>query len=436
MIDTAIASYLLCGLPLVGALFGMLFWGQADRVKTVSIVLSLASFAAVVGLTRFLIVSPEGLVLAYLLPLVACASILGQPIHPQHRLSWVATLVYLGLGLGALTNQDWPGQLAMCVVFVLTTVLLYRHHTALWPMSWWGLGVFALGGLCTVVAAVSGQSLSSALMLLACAVLLPLLPFHDGYITALTRLPGSLPSFTAVLFPALGLHGLSHALVDVPDTALWAVGLFALMGGLFGAVKALCQSRVRLLLAYGSLSFFSITWWFISSSHLVSPQTGVFVGAVGLTTSGLLLAWQVIRTRYGDDVDPYSISGLASTMPKYAVVVSLIALAAMGLPPFGVFAGFVGLLFTSTLTSAAALSAILVVWLAASWYLMDSVQRLLFGRQRMDLRHEDLRGPEFGALLIILGLVTFLGIAPTTLFSAESISSVTGLFQGFTTWNG
>ena len=436
MIDVEFASYILCGLPLIGALLSLIFWGQADRVKAASVVLSLASFGAVVGLTRFLIVSPEGLVLAYLLPLVASASILGQPIHHEHRVSWITTLVFLGFGLGALTNQDWPGQVALCMVFILTTVLLYRHHTALWPMSWWGVGAFAFGGLCIAVATVSGPPVSSALTLLACAVLLPLLPFHDGYITALTRLPGSLPSFTAVLFPALGLHGLSYAITAVPDSAVWTAGLFALGGGLFGAAKALCQSRVRLLLAYGSLSFFSITWWFIASSHLVGPQTGVFVGAVGLTTSGLLTAWQVIRTRYGDDVDPYSISGLAATMPKYAVVLSLITLAAMGLPPFGVFSGFVGLLFTTTLTSAAAVSAILVVWLAASWYLMDSTQRLLFGRQRMDLRHEDLRVPEFSALLIILGLVTFLGMAPTTLFSAESISSITGLLEGLSVWNG
>ena len=69
-----------------------------------------------------------------------------------------------------------------------------------------------------------------------------------------------------------------------------------------------------------------------------------------------LVAWQVIRTRYGDDVDPQAISGLASTMPRYAVLFSLLALAAMGLPPFGVFAGFMGLLLTSPLTSPSARS--------------------------------------------------------------------------------
>ena len=68
-----------------------------------------------------------------------------------------------------------------------------------------------------------------------------------------------------------------------------------------------------------------------------------------------MVAWQVIRTRYGDDVDPQAISGLAAGMPRYAVLLSLLALAAMGLPPFGVFAGFMGLLLSSPFPSLAGL---------------------------------------------------------------------------------
>ncbi len=155
--------------------------------------------------------------------------------------------------------------------------------------------------------------------LVACAVLLPLVPFHDGHLTALTRLPGSLPSFIVVLLPLTGLHGLAPAMPSVPDIVAWAISLFALAGASYGALKALAQSRVRLLLAYGSLSFFSILWWFAAGSRMATPRSALLVGTVGLATSRLMVAWQVIRTRYGDDVDPQAISGLASGMPKYAV---------------------------------------------------------------------------------------------------------------------
>ena len=52
----------------------------------------------------------------------------------------------------------------------------------------------AIGGALLTVGA--GPPVSTAASLVACAVLLPLMPFHDGHLTALTRLPGSLPAFS------------------------------------------------------------------------------------------------------------------------------------------------------------------------------------------------------------------------------------------------
>ena len=48
--------------------------------------------------------APEGFLPLYLLPLTAVISLLGQPVHPDHRLSWVMTLAVLGLGLCVLTE--------------------------------------------------------------------------------------------------------------------------------------------------------------------------------------------------------------------------------------------------------------------------------------------------------------------------------------------
>jgi NADH-quinone oxidoreductase subunit M len=260
---------------------------------------------------------------------------------------------------------------------------------------------------------------SSVASLLACAVLLPLVPFHDGHLTALTRLPGSLPSFIVLLLPIAGLHGLATVLPTVPDVVAWTVSVFALVGASYGAVKALAQSRVRLLLAYGSLSFFSMIWWFAATPRAATPRAALMVGTVGLATSGLLIAWQVIRTRYGDDVDPQAVSGLASEMPQYAVLLSLLALAAMGLPPFGVFAGFMGLLLSSPFPSTVGLFITLLAWLAASWYIMQMVQRLLFGLRRPELRYTDLLKAELASLLIVVLVLLALGLAPATLFASE-----------------
>jgi NADH-quinone oxidoreductase subunit M len=111
----------------------------------------------------------------------------------------------------------------------------------------------------------------------------------------------------------------------------------------------------------------------------------------------------------------------------------LLALAAMGLPPFGVFAGFMGLLLSAPFPSLAGLFVTLLAWLAASWYIMQMVQRLLFGVRRTELRYADLLHTEFASLLIVVLVLLALGLAPTTLFASEGI--VSSVIGESTTWN-
>ena len=426
MIDATLIPWLLAGVPLLGAALSPAFWAHPHRLMAWSVGVSAVSLASVAGFAGSLTTPPEGLLLLFLLPLAAGVSLLGQPHHQDHRASWVMTLLFLSLGLGALTSQPVIGKLFLLAIHGFVIVLLYRHHTPLWPISWWGLGAYTLGALCLLLTLVAAPPLSSMAALLACTILLPVVPFHDGHLTALTRLPGNLPSFMVLLFPALGLHSLAPLAATLPDTVAGMMSFLALAGTVYGAVKALAQSRVRLLLAYSSLSFFSMLWWCVVTTRTATPRAALFVGAVGLVMCGLLLAWQMIRTRYGDDVDPQAISGLASTMPQYAVLLSLLALAAMGLPPFGVFAGFMGLLLSSTAAFSAGIIVLVSAWLSSSWYILDLVQRLLFGTRRSDLRYVDLLQTELASLVIVVLTLLALGVVPVSLFGPDRTSAPTG----------
>ena len=435
MIDAALIPWILAGVPLLGAALSPALWSHPHRLMAWSVGVCAASLASVIGFAGYLAAPPEGLLLLFLLPLAGGVSLLGQPHHPDHRASWVLTLIFLSLGLGALTSQPVIGKLSLMAIHGLVIVLLYRHHTALWPISWWGLGAYTLGALCLVLTLVAAPPLSSMAALLACTILLPVVPFQDGHLTALTRLPGNLPSFMVLLFPALGLHSLAPLAATLPDTVVWMMSFLALAGTAYGAIKALAQSRVRLLLAYSSLSLFSMLWWCVVTSRSATPRAALFVGAVGLVMCGLLIAWQIIRTRYGDDVDPQAISGLASTMPQYAVLLSLLALAAMGLPPFGVFAGFMGLLLSSTAVFSAGIVVLISAWLAASWYILGLVQGLLFGARRTDLRHADLLQTELVSLIILVLTLLALGVMPVSLFGPDRTTPPAGAHSGSLVWN-
>ena len=435
MTDIVIIPLLLAAVPIIGAIRGLIVWSQPDKLRTWSVIVTGLSLLAVIGMSGHITETTEGQLFLYLLPLAAGISLLGGPVHLQHRLSWVLTLLFLGLGLGILTSQHVVSQIALVVLLGLITFLLYWHHNPFWPRSWWGIGAYGLGALCAGLAAIASPPVSALASLLACAILLPLVPFHQGYVSALTRLPGSLPSFIVLLLPAIGFQSLAAILPMMPDVAISTITILALVGALYGSIKALAQSRVRLLLAYGSLSFFSILWWFGAVSRTIVPQAVVFLSAVALVTSGLILTWQVVRTRYGDDVDPQAISGLFRKMPRFAVLFSLLALAAMGLPPFGVFAGFIGMLLAASLTSSVALLVMMVAWLAASWYILDMVQRLLFGRERSDLRYEDLRPAELASLVMVVLIVIALGVAPVSLFGMEHQPPRAGAVMESVTWN-
>lgn len=411
--------WLLAAIPLAGAIVAYTSWVDPDRVKKSSLIGSILSLVSVVGLAGFLTIPPNGCLSLYLLPLAALTSILSHPLGSDHRLSWIMTLVCLGFGMGALTTHELSGSFFLMMLLITLVILLYRHHTALWPISWWGVGLLILGFVGVGIAMIADPPVSSTAALVTCAVLLPLVPLHGGYLTTVTRLPGNLPSFVVVLLPVIGFQRLPQILSTIPEDALVIVRTLALLGALYAAVKALAQSRVRLILGYGSLSFLSIAWWFAATTGFATPQGTLLVGAVGLATSGLLVAWQVIRTRYGDDVDPQAISGLAAAMPKFAVLLSLLGLAAMGIPPFGVFAGFMGLMLTSSQASVFGLFLTLAAWLAASWYIMQMVQQLLFGASRPDLRYTDLLNPELVSLAIVVVVLLALGLVPSALFAPE-----------------
>ncbi len=259
------------------------------------------------------------------------------------------------------------------------------------------------------------------------ALMLPLFPLHGVYVSALTRgwkattggrRVGYLPIVLAGVLPMVGMYGLTDLLPDLPPELLRGVSVLALFGALHGSIKALVQVRVAHLMAYGSLAFYSILWWQLAVTGRVTPQAAVYAGSAALVTSGLLLAWDRVRARYGD-LDLSRIGGLARLMPRLATLLALLVMAGVGLPPFGLFSGFIALLLDPLISvsfgSSVGLTIIVLAWLMASWYLFRLMQRLLLGPHRPDLRYEDLGYTEAAPLVLVLALLLVMGILPTHL---------------------
>ncbi|HET8966178.1 MAG TPA: proton-conducting transporter membrane subunit, partial [Candidatus Acidoferrum sp.] len=261
------------------------------------------------------------------------------------------------------------------------------------------------------VAGLPGISPTQTALFLVVGLLLPLFPLHGLYIAALTRLAPRQAAVLAALMPSAGLYFLGRFWSEIPPDLMHAAGVLALFGALYGSLRALAQSSVPRLLAYAGLAFYSVLWRSLAADQTPAGENLiVYPAAVALLTAGLLLTWDCIRARYGN-VTLDRTHGLARPMPRFATIMALLIMTAVGLPPFGLFAGQISLLLQPAGISWG-LAAILFTWFLASWYLFRMMQRLLFGPHRNDVHTDDLRGSEFAMFALLLLILAGLGAVP------------------------
>ena len=272
--------------------------------------------------------------------------------------------------------------------------------------------VIASQGLVSVLALPPGNLAG----LLVSILLVPLFPFHGAYTWGLTRFPGGAAIALAGLMPLVGVYGMTALVPTLPSSALTGMAFLALLGAIYASIKAAVQTHVPQLVAYTSLALYSILWWHVASVGTVAPDAIVYASAVVLVTVGMMLAWNRVQVRYGN-LGVRQLPGLARPMPKFGFCLALLVMAAVGLPPFGLFFGYLGMLLASSTMSVGHVI-VLFTWFGVSWYLFKLLQRLLFGPHRSDLRYDDLRPAEVLALAVILVLLVSLSVAPQDWFGA------------------
>lgn len=411
--------WLLLAVPLLGASLALLMRAALQRMKTVALTTTGLTLLAVIGTSLAQNEATAAMSLLCLLPATAFLTLLGQPLHRDNSSAWVMTLILLGVALGILTSHAPTHELLLILLLGLVCGLLYRHQPGTAPAAWRGMASFGLGILTALLALALPAPAATIASLVTCATLLPLLPLHSGFVAALSGLPGNLPALLAFILPTVGFHSLYLLLPSLSGTVLQTVALLALAGAVYGSLRALIQSHPLPRLGYASSAFFCMLWWYVADTGTAPVQALVYLSAVGLTTSGLLLAWYAIRARYGD-VDFRALGGLAYPMPRFSTLLALLGLAALGMPPFGVFSGFLGMLLTPAFAPSGPFAIIMLVWLTASWYYTDLIQQVVFGRPRLDIRHEDLRQTEWISLMLVLLLLLILGMAPSRMFESHA----------------
>ncbi len=350
----------------------------------------------------------------------------GQTIRIPHWVNTLQVRLYL-----LFMNRLYLDALSFRLGRRLAHMAQRLNANRLFPFV---VALIALSVALPVAAPFGDLSVATGARFLASALLLPLFPLHGVYVVALTRMPGYWPICCAVLLPAVGLYGIHGVLSRTPAEFFTGISVLALFGALYGSLKAVTQLRMTYTVAYTSVVSYSVLWWYLAESRILTPAAVVYGSSAVLVSVGLFLAWHRVQVRYGN-LALNHIGGLARPMPRFAILVSLLVMAAIGLPPFGLFAGFVGMLLYPSVGISWDLTIILLTWFAASWYLFAMLQRLLFGPHRTDILYDDLRHAEIVPFLIILLILVASGTMPYGFFEVDRLATGYHTLLEMTLWN-
>jgi len=346
---------------------------------------------------------------------------------------WEAMLIPAYFVLWLFGEGERPGWAA--VKFVLFTLAgsLLMLVGVIGEYVFTGQQTFNLSILATIPASPSTQFGLFFVFALAFAIKTPLVPFHSWLPDAYKAAPVAfLVTFSGVMGKA-GAYGFLRIAVPLfPDPVgwwdwRWVMPVLAVAAIIWGALMAIAQRDMKMLVAYSSVSHMGFIVLGIFSYN-VQGQQGAVLQMVnhGIIIPALFLfvAWIADRT---GTYDRTAIAGLARRMPVMAGVFFIVVLAALGLPGLNSFVGeFMTLLGAweraPFLAVAGAIGLIL-----APVYMLRLYQGAMHGEPAGPVPRSDLQAGQLALLTPLVILMFAIGLDPNVLTQVMSSVGQVGL---------
>jgi NADH-quinone oxidoreductase subunit M len=258
---------------------------------------------------------------------------------------WEAMLIPAYFLLWLFGEGERPGRAA--VKFVLYTLAgsLLMLVGVIGEYVATGKQTFDLATLATLAPSASIQFGLFFVFALAFAIKTPLFPFHswlpDAYRVAPTPM---LITFAGVMGKAGAYGFLRIAIPLFPNPVLWwdwrwVIPVLAVAAIIWGALMAIAQRDMKMVVAYSSVSHMGFIVLGIFAFN-VQGQQGAVLQMVnhGIIVPALFLLVAWIADRAGTR-DRSALAGLAPRMPVLAGVFAVVVFAGLGLPGLNSFAG-------------------------------------------------------------------------------------------------
>ncbi len=396
-----------------------------DGISLFMVLLSTGlTFLSVLGSWTYITEQERGF---YALLLVLLTGMLGVFLATDLFLFYVAWEVmlipmYFIIGVWGGTNRLY----AAIKFFLFTMVGSLLMLVAIIAMVWMvgratGTYSFAYQHLLDNRAALDGIApWLFAAFALAFAIKVPVFPLHTWLPDAHVEAPTAGSVILAGVLLKMGTYGfLRFAVPFFPGVALGPVVsqlvvILAVIGIVYGALVAMVQPDIKKLVAYSSVSHLGFVMLGIWAATVQSVQGALMVMiAHGLSTGALFfLVGMLYERRHTREIA--SFGGIAKVVPVFATILTITALASIGLPGLSGFIGeFLVLIGSYTAHPTATIIATTGVIFAAA-YLLWALQRMIFN----PLDHpdneqlSDLTRRELAVILPLVAGMIWLGLYP------------------------
>lgn len=303
------------------------------------------------------------------------------------------------------------------------------------------------------------------------AIKVPLFPFHTWLPLAHVEAPTAGSVLLAGVLLKIGSYGfLRFALALVPGACWWAfdfVSILCVIGIIYGALLALAQDDIKKLVAYSSVSHMGFCLLGLFAFNNIGITGGMLTMINhGLSTGALFAIVGMLYERYHTrEIEAFG--GLATRFPIMAFCFIVVAFSSIGLPGLNGFTGEVtallGMFKTRPVYGILSLTGIIF----GAWYMLQLVRNIMYGRLKEPLteghgpnaamaahgaadashghdphahphghaapvfmtHHTDLNLRELAALVPLLVLIVWIGVAPQC-FIKKMEPSIAQIVQG------
>lgn len=296
------------------------------------------------------------------------------------------------------------------LVGMLFVAYIYHNLTGVWS--------FAITDWYALVLPVNYQLWLFAAFFIGFAIKVPMFPFH----TWIPYAHGQAPTIGSVILAAvllkMGTYGfVRFTLPMFPDASVVAItpiAVLSLIMIIYTAMIAYAQKDVKQVIAYSSVSHMGIIMLGLFAMNAEGLSGSVFqMLSHGIVSGALfMLVGMIYDRRHTKLMSEFG--GIASVMPKFAVIFGIMLMASVGLPlTIGFVGEFLVLLgfyqVTPMMTILAGTSIIL-----GAVYMLRVMKRTFFGplNNEENKKLKDLNGRETWSLIPLVAIVIWLGVYP------------------------